>query len=326
MKKLLVKSCVLLALVFALLCLLNRWYTSTNFWKYQKNEIVKFASVPDHLQLANLGSSHGLNSFDYSGLPYRAFNFALSSQRYVYDYAVLKQYLNHFDRGAVCVILVEYFEITRVKKDFSDQIMRYYRFLDRRTMPEYHLANYIQYAAFPVLSLGNNIFNGSLNNLDKDLIAEQIERRASTMTISELKEYCLKKHESWTTDSVNGFEAEAGEEGFAYNQALLDNIIDLCMAHNIRPVLVSTPVTSILNGIYAEKSPDFFDTFYRFSREVCAKYPAVPYFDYSHDTRFTVDFSLFVDGDHLNMDGATKFTRMMVDDLISAGLLPAAAE
>jgi hypothetical protein len=239
---------------------------------------------------------------------------------------VLKQYLNHFDRGAVCVILVEYFEITRVKKDFSDQIMRYSRFLDRRNMPEYHLANYIQYASFPVLSLGNNIFNSGLNNLDKDLIAEQIERRSSTMTISELEEYCLKKHESWTTDSVNGFEAEAGEDGFAYNQALLGNLIDLCLAHDIRPVLVSTPVTSILNDIYAEKSPAFFDTFYRFSHEVCAKYPGLLYFDYSHDPRFTGDFSLFFDGDHLNTDGATKFTRVVGDDLISAGFLPAAGE
>jgi hypothetical protein len=308
---------VLLGLVFAMLCLLNRWYTNSDFWKYHNKDIAKFASVPGRLQLANLGSSHGTESFEYRDIPYRAFNLALGSQLYIYDYAVLKQYIDHFDRDAVCIILIEYFEITGIKKDFSALIMRYYRFLDKRNMPEYTFSDYLRYALFPVLSLGDTAINGG-----RRFINANEENRKKTMTIPELEIACNKRYIYLKGDAKNSFVVESGEEGFAYNQAWLGKIIDLCLSHGIQPVLVSTPITSILNGIYAEKSPEFFDTFYRFSREICRKYPMVPYFDYSHDPRFCDDFSLFADGDHLNLYGAEQFTPVVVQDLIAAGLLP----
>jgi lysophospholipase L1-like esterase len=81
------------------------------------------------------------------------------------------------------------------------------------------------------------------------------------------------------------------------------------------------PMTSILNNVYAERLPGFFDTYYRFTREICEKYPGLEFFDYSHDSRFVNDFSLFFDGDHLNAYGAEKFTRIVVADLEASGLL-----
>jgi hypothetical protein len=114
---------------------------------------------------------------------------------------------------------------------------------------------------------------------------------------------------------------EAGEEGFAYNQELVCKMVELCLAHDIRPVLVATPITSILNSIYDKNAPDFFDTFYRFAREICEKYPGLEFFDYSHDNRFVNDFSLFIDSDHLNDYGAEKFTPIMAADLEASGIL-----
>jgi lysophospholipase L1-like esterase len=112
-----------------------------------------------------------------------------------------------------------------------------------------------------------------------------------------------------------------GEEGFSYNKAWVSKIIELCLAHDIQPVLITTPITSVLNTVYAERSPKFFETFYRFTRELQEAYPSVPYFDYSHDPRFENNFSLFFDGDHLNTAGAGKFTAIVVSDLQSRGLL-----
>jgi hypothetical protein len=140
-----------------------------------------------------------------------------------------------------------------------------------------------------------------------------------TMAGDELIKYCEEKHKSWTTDTK--IEFEAGEEGFAYNKQLAGQIIEFCYAHDIQPVLISTPVTSVLNKIYAERSPDFFDTFYRFTRELQEYYPNLPYFDYSHDPRFEDDFPLFRDGDHLNIFGAEKFTAIVVSDLRASGIL-----
>jgi len=319
MKKFFVKCFIMFLIVFSALFVINYWYTNTNYLKSRIKPIEKFYSVPEHIQLANLGSSHGADDFDYSNMPYRAYNLGLSSQLYLFDYAVLKQYINHFDKGSVCIILVEYFEITGIKTDFSDLIMRYYRFLDKDNMPEYSIIDYIQYARFPVLTLGNNILSGGLNFM---VMAEDEQEKSAEFTnIDELKKICEERYTYLRGYDSSSFVHESGDAGFAYNQKLLSDIIELCLANDIQPVLVSTPIISILNKIYAEKSPGFFDTFYRFSREICKKYPGLLYFDYSHDGRFSNDYSLFMNGDHLNKAGAKKFTSVVVADLINAGLL-----
>jgi len=132
---------------------------------------------------------------------------------------------------------------------------------------------------------------------------------------------CTAKHKHWTTDNKNEYAFQAGEEGFVHNKILVSQIVEFCFANDIQPVLITMPITSILNNIYTEKSPGFFDTFYRFTRELQEAYPNLPYFDYSHDPRFENDFSLFKDGDHLNIFGAEKFTAIVISDLQTNGML-----
>ena len=292
---------------------MNLLYTNTNYWKNTTAiSILKFLNVPENIQLANVGSSHGHASFDYSDVPYKSFNFALDDQYYLYDYAIVKQYVNKFDKNAVLLIPVSYFEITRIRTDFKDQRARYYRFLDKKNMDDYSIQEKMLYAVVPVLTAG-----GTIMFIVKDLPASN---KSMLMTEPELVEYSINKHESWTTDSEYVF--EAGEEGFSYNKFLVSQMVEFCYAHEIQPVLVTTPITSVLNNIFWEKTPDFFDDFYRFTRELQEAYPSLPYFDYSHDPRFENDFSLFRDADHFNINGAKKFTAVVISDLQTGGLLP----
>jgi hypothetical protein len=164
---------------------------------------------------------------------------------------------------------------------------------------------------FPVLSAGD-----TLQFIVRDAPALD---RYKFMTGSELIEYSEMKHKSWTTDSETVY--EAGEDGFQHNKQMVSQIIDFSYANDIQPVLITTPITSILNNIYDEKSPHFFETFYRFSRELQEDYPSLRYFDYSHDPRFENEFSLFQDADHLNAIGAKKFTETVIHDLQSMGII-----
>ncbi|GHV80558.1 hypothetical protein AGMMS49944_23490 [Spirochaetia bacterium] len=315
MKKLIVKVLALFSLVLVSLTVINYLYTNTMHWKDGvKAEIKKFENVPYHIQLANVGSSHGTVSFDYTGIPYRTFNFALGNQWHVYNYAILEQYLEHFDKNAVLLIPISYFQITRLKKDFTEQRKQYYRFLEKQHIESYSTLEKLVFDLFPVLTAKDTILF---------IIKDQPppEKQIITLPESELIDYCDKRYKSWITTDLNDMGIEAGEEGFAYNKNWVIKTIELCHDHGIRPVLITTPITSILNTIYAEKSPDFFDTFYRFIREIGDAYPSVPYFDYSHDRRFEDDFSLFQDGDHLNIIGAEKFTAIVVSDLQVGGLL-----
>jgi hypothetical protein len=313
-----IKCLILAVIVSSILLFLNVLYIRTDSWKYQNN-VEKFAHIPQGIQIANFGSSHGLRDFEWSDSTYQAFNFGLPSQYYLFDYAILRQYINHFDKNAVVILLIEYFEIEMIKVDYSDQIPRYYRILDKEYMPEYSLPDYIRYAVFPVLSAGANI-KSIISDSNPE---EEFQKKwHSTMSEEELVNYCSKHYIDWTNDSPDGTILQKGIEGFIYNKKILSDIIDYCLARELQPVLVSTPITGIFNTIFEEQTPDFFETFYRFSHEISEKYPNVPYLDYSHDKRFENDISLFFDGDHLNIYGAKKFTSIVINDIQSFGFLP----
>lgn len=312
MKKFVVKFLAFLVLIICSIGILNFLYVNTNYWKmHYVDETVKFKNIPQHIQLANVGSSHGVNSFKYDNVPYRSFNFALGGQRFLYDYAVLKQYIHYFEKNAVLLIPISYFQITTIKRNFKDQHGRYYLFLENELMDSYSIPERILFSFIPVLTSGN-----TLRYIIKDFTRQPPEH---FMTEQELIRNSKTRYEDWITG--NTYEYEAGEEGFIHNKHIVSQIIELCYTNDIQPVLVTTPITSVLNNIYKENSPDFFDTFYRFSRELQEAYPSLLYLDYSHDPRFENDFSLFSNADHLNSIGAEKFTSIVIHELQTNGIV-----
>lgn len=305
------KSIILFLLLISTIAVLNFLYINTNYWKNTVSS--KFFDVPENIQIANVGSSHGLNSFDYSDVSYRGFNFGLSSQRFFYDYAIVKQYVDKFDKNAVLLIPISYFEITQIKTDFKDQRARYYHFLDKENMDFYSIQEKILFTRIPVLTAGQTF---------KFIIKDQPPptRVLKVTKEPELTRHSINRHRGWTSNRKADIETR--EEAFSHNKSLVSQMVEFCYAHNIQPVLVTTPITSALNNIFWEKTPDFFDDFYRFTGELQEAYPSLPYLDYSHDPRFENDFSLFRDSDHLNIDGAKKFTAVVISDLQTSGFLP----
>ena len=309
MRKFFGKFLLLFLLLASSLELLNYLYINTNYWKNTVAKEIK--NVPEGIQIANVGSSHGLCSFDYSYIPYTAYNFGLIAQWFFYDYAILRQFVSKFDKNAVLLIPVSYFQITEAKNDFRDQRAWYYSFLDKKNMDSYSIQEKILLSQIPVLTAGRNL---------QFIIKDQPPSISGALKEPEFTTHGIKRHESWTSDMMA--DTETREKGFTYNKSLVSQMAEFCYAHDIQPVLITTPITSVLNNIYRDKTPDFFDDFYRFTRELQEDYPSLPYLDYSHDPRFENDFSLFRDSDHLNNTGAEKFTAIVVSDLQAGGLLP----
>ena len=171
------------------------------------------------------------------------------------------------------------------------------------------------YRLLPVLSAGNNKIK-----IVHDIPPEQMSpyfNRDSYLDGDELYDICVKRYKKFTTRQ----RTSTPQEDYAENIEKVSAIIDLCHAHRLRPVLITTPITDVLNAIYDEKTPEFFTTFRRFSADLCERYPDVPYFDYSHDETFSARHELFTDGDHLNNAGAALFTKTLVADLRRAGIL-----
>jgi hypothetical protein len=316
MNKLIAKSLFLLALVLSTIGIINSFYTRTNYWiRPDRFATLKFKNVPDHIELANIGSSHGYYGLDFCKFSYRSFNFALYGQFFMYDYAILRQYIEKFDKNAILLIPISYFQISKIKTDFQSERPLYYSFLSKKYMDSWSMYEKLRSMLLvPALTAGDNL---------KFIINDQPSITNVLLTTMEEQDIInngITIYKMWTTDS-DGFGFEAGEEGLAWNKNWVSLIVEFCYAHDIQPVLVSFPVTSVLNNIYTEESPGFFDNFYRFTRELQESYPSLPYFDYSHDSHFSNDYSLFFDSVHLNGAGTEKFTAAVILDLQASGLL-----
>ena len=64
----------------------------------------------------------------------------------------------------------------------------------------------------------------------------------------------------------------------------------------------------------SENAPDFLEEFNRLVNKI-AKKKNVPYYDYAFDNRFDDKYSLFMNADHLNKEGALKFVEILLQEI-----------
>lgn len=312
MKRFVCKIIFLFIFVSCILIVLNHLYINTNFWKGE-NYMNKFNDVPYKIELANFGSSHGVFNFKYDCVPeINTYNFGLLEQTYYYDYQLCKKYIDHFKKNAVVIILISYFGITQ-RPDYSKYRYRYYRVLPKSAMDYWSLNEEICYKHFPLFSAQNNILK-----IIHDIPEESMYpfyNRETYLDEEALCKFCIEEHKKWTAQ-----EREMGQVGYEMNFSEVSSIIDLCLSHDLIPVLITTPVTDVLNEIY-EKDIDFFPTFEQFTDDLCTKYPGIINLDYSRNEYFSKNHKLFIDGDHLNNLGAEEFTKTVISNLREKGLL-----
>ncbi len=106
------------------------------------------------------------------------------------------------------------------------------------------------------------------------------------------------------------------EDGYTPLQEDIDYLIEiirLCKAHNVTPVLLTTPFLSEYSALAPE---DFLVMQQETLDKICTAEDVV-YLDFSHDRRFIGRYELFINSDHLNHNGALYFT-----DLLLSGALP----
>ncbi len=309
MRQFLIKISAITIPFIVLLLVLNYAFSKSYWWTVYYTEQEKFSHVPQNIQLANVGSSHGVYAFDYSDFPeYTAFNMAVCWQHHGYNYHVLKQYIDYFSENAVMLIPISYFDITRIDEE---PLYKYYKILEKKNFPDWNIKGYFLFKVFPFFSTKEPWKKILINELNSVLAAHE----RTIVTEQSVTTDAKVMYEIFTKD--NG--AEKGEEGFLYNIEAVSKIIDLCHEHSIIPVLVSTPQTDKLNDLHEEA--DFFSKFYRFTDVLKEKYPGLIYLDYSQTSEYSSDYSLFFDSTHLNNKGAKKFTAQIVQDLKKAGLL-----
>lgn len=104
-----IRTLVYVLLLSVTLLGFNGRYKHSDYYR-SLNGLLRFESVPEELQVVNVGSSHARYGIDYSGHPeLRAFNFAMDSQRMLYDELILEAYASHLQEDALVIIVISSF-------------------------------------------------------------------------------------------------------------------------------------------------------------------------------------------------------------------------
>lgn len=308
MKKFCIKIAVLLFLVMGLALSYNYVYQSIRYRDNAAYTEEKFINVPDNIQIANLGSSHGVFGFDYSDYEgeYTTFNFALTSQTLSYDYRILQQYEDNLQENGVVFIVISNFSFgfnEESQPDFQSKNQRYYSFLEPQYIKQFNREQYIKTKFFGVLfeepeNVAVNIIKSNQKGHDSyqpggadfDYEKDAVAAHERHLHLDDDGNLAIEKEE---VDALYG-------------------IIELCKKHNIRPILVTTPFREEYNNLYDD---EFYKQFHEIIDKVCAE-ENVEYYDYSHDSRFAHSYEYERNADHLTPMGAITFTDILIEEHI----------
>lgn len=279
-----------------------------------KNDKAVIKNVPKGISICNFGSSHGFYGFDYEVMKEEqiCFNFALPSQTLSYDYRILENYQDNIKEDAVIFIVVSYFSCFGKPETEDDQFeaknKRYYKFLSQDFIKVYDRKTsfYINYV--PAL-LENDIIR-----LIKSLFGTNMDADMWNM-VTDKK---MLEQQAYRT-YIGHIKHKLNEDGKRlYNQeeiSALYDMINFCKKRNITPILITTPYLSEYILQIKKNDATFFDDFYSVLNQVVYD-TGVQYYDYSADTRFNHDYSLFFNPDHLNRSGAEKFTSILQEEIL----------
>ena len=309
MKRFVIKLFALVVPVAVAFLIMNALYERTNYWK-SKDYANKYTDAPYEIELAGFGSSIPCYALKFDVAPeVKAWNFSNVTEVYIWTYRVLKNYINHLAKGAVAVFELPYAEIDHRPESFRE---RYYRVLPKEDMDTWSFKEWLAYSKFPFLTAGKDKMR-----IFKDISREEMSPyhdRYDADGEQRLKEFAENAYEGVSDED------DKDEEAYQKNFSDLCKLIDLCYEYGAVPVIVSYPVSDYVTKTYA-RDPTFFDRFYGFVKELQQKYPDLVYMDYSHDNEFSNNNGYFKDAMHMNNAGAESFTRELILQLRTRGLL-----
>ncbi len=276
---------------------------------YRYHSICQFRNIPANLDIINLGSSHSA-AFRFSDVKeVTGWNFALPAQTLYYDFEILKQYSSHLQNNAVVLIPVSFFTFLSTPNHDRTLVNRYYLILDNASVIDANPVRAWFVRNVPLLTVKNifDVFLTAPQSFDKETIV--------TLTLDNLDSKAVRTRRDWSRMRGNRPEMEFIDS----NKKIMQDMLNYCMEKGFRPVMVSTPLHHSMQLAYSADELAFFKSL---PKAFAARYPSVPYLDYSFHDSFTTEALLFSDNNHLNPRGELLFTHYLREDLISLGLYP----
>ncbi len=330
-----VKCLAVCGAALGILLLLNSRYQKV--WENPYSDADKFhfmESSHNDIQICNTGSSHGEYAFCYDELSqesgYDCFNFAMASQTFDYDYAILSMYRSHFAEDCIMFIPVSYFSFNNeVVNEAEEQFLsaKYYTFLSPKYIPHYDPYVDIVTHRLPILSAGEDIVK-LIPTLSLRVLAAGITESMEGTAYNSAKGTGTEGHAPRTAQTKKNaalatqFREKAqnryqrhmtGKEEYFLPERIdnLYNIIAFCKDNGITPVLITTPYTTYYYELVSIEFREQFHSVVQAIADDCK----ISYYDYSEDGRFGKHLEFFSDADHLNTEGAMRFMGIIAKEI-----------
>lgn len=314
MKKLLFKCALLALLVGAVLYGGGAAYKRTNVYRNleRTEDTEKFRDMPESIDIAVFGASHGAADFKETPEGAVMFNFALSSQTPQYDLAVLRQFQDRVSPGGLVILTVSYLSPywTDTEKQFQEKQPRYYRVLSPGNIVNVDRGRYWLERLSPLLTLEpKDLVSAFL--VRPELIPTSDERSGHTQLSAEKLADEQNRIQRYHWPSISPVYPDVNPVMWA----AFHDLLDLCQEKSWNAVLVTPPYLEDYSACFPE---GFYESFLLRMEALSREY-GVPYLDYSHDPSFAMRYDLYKDIDHLNLEGAAVFDARFFADLQALG-------
>lgn len=293
--------------------ILNALYKRTNDYRNIFADTEKFRnddSIPNGLQLVNLGSNHPKFGFNYDGLNVKAMNWAVGPQSLEYDFAILRKECHHLADNAVVLIPICVLKMFLYRHPFGEHL-KYYGILPKDDIVGYTQKTKNTHIDYPLLFHPKKI-----KRLIKDVpaVTNNLLIDTNPMNEAQLKADADFWINCWNRefdiDINNLVLSDINKTNIKRNIHLLNEMIQFCLDRKLHPVICILPVTDYLGSRFSE---DFVkNQILAYVNE--ANTQKCPVLNHLKDSRFT-DSSLYINSFFFNLHGRKQFTKMIIEEL-----------
>ena len=239
MKK--VKKFFIYNMVLSFILIATLYSLSWIWTNYDDDMSIKFLELErkniKNLKIINVGSSHTTYGIKYPE-NIKAYNLGLSSQKFYYDFEILKKYQDRFDKNCIVIIPISIFSFYS-GNDVNNISRNYIQFLNQDVLiginkNEYILGKYFSVTQpivkipktlkYIVVSLKNKKFNKKYIEYGKNLSFEEKQKAAVETSLSHLG--IGRENKKHNNDKNVGIKQ-------------LINMLNFCEEKGFKPILIS---------------------------------------------------------------------------------------
>lgn len=257
------------------------------------------------IQVLVFGSSETLWAVDPSYFDLKGFNLADVSQSLFYDYKLLEKYADQMPSLKFAFITISYFsmgyQIHNSIEQWRDYF--YYHFWDINSdyIKCFNLNKYSFITSYSVPITRDYLFMGFDVKLDDTIFT-------NGWSVIDSSHYSLYKqpiNDSYGKIRVEYHNSLISEKNYLENINILDTMLHILRTRKVEPIIITIPVYKTyykyIDTNITRRNNDIISA-------MCNKYKC-KYYNFLTDPRFSVDD--FLDNDHLNSQGAKKFSKII---------------